>query len=368
MPGNFTAASHGERFVIAALLAAAVSGTAIGGFFWRGAVGDFDMFYDSGTAIRTGAPLYTSGTLNLNPPIVVRAIFAPLSRLPYQVAKVLWTVAGVLSLLASVRVITQSLHFSRTQRRWLLVAVLSSDPAWGVWFQGQINWLLLYPLTCAWRAYRIGRDWQTGLWLAPLIAVKPQYALVALLLPWRVWVTAGVASAGVTALGVVWTGLAPWLAWWALGGKVHWLAFPENASLWGAAARVQTGALLGGALSDLPRWSVGMLVLVGLLLAWRIVTVRDRDGRFAAAALWMILMTPLGWVHYLVSVAGPVAARWETVRRSPAIWLLWVPLPLLLSLLIDAPLAAISLGSLYTVGLIAGLATLLSPAADLHSP
>jgi hypothetical protein len=334
------------------MLAAVLTLTALVGFFLR-ETGDFRMFYDAGVAAREGHALYTAQAPNLNPPLVVRAVFGPLSRLPYRAAQLLWVLVSGLALAASLRDISRALAFSRTERWWMTLVLLASYPAWLAWFQGQIVWLLLYPMTRAWLAYRTGALVAAGLWLAPVIAVKPQAALLALLLPWRLWLVAGVASAGLTALGILWTGLDAWVAWWRIGGQIRWLAWPDNASLWGCAARSWSRGVLGVAVGDLPRAAIIAIVVIGAIAVARILLIRNPDRRLALAGVWMVLVTPLGWVYYLVLLIGPFAATVRAWRRWLPAWVLWAPLPLLLPIVMGSAVAAVILGSLYTLGVLA---------------
>lgn len=336
--------------------------TILGGVLWVSALvgfarpeSDFRMFYDSGAAWRIGATPYASTHPNLNPPLVVAAVFTPLSVLPYPVAQAVWSLAGGLALVASVRVVGRTLQLQRRQVWWVVAILSVTYPAWLIWFQGQILWLLLYPFTRAWAALRTGQQIVGGLWLAPVIAVKPPFALMALLLPWRVWLTAGAVSASLTVIGIIWTGWSAWTAWLRLGGNVRWLAWPDNASLWGVLSRLHSGRLLGGALVDLSPTVIALTIALALTCAWWVIRERDLDRRVSLAVVWTMLVSPLGWVYYVPIGLGPFTASWPATRwMTVALGVFAIPLPLVYPLL-QRPTTVRLLGSLYTVGLLCAL-------------
>lgn len=185
------------------------------------------------------------------------------------------------------------------------------------WRQGQITWLLLYPFTQAWIALRQGRELAAGLWLAPVIVAKPIVALVALLLPWPVWTTAGIASALLTAVGIAWTGWETLQGWLQALDSVRWITYPANASLWGFVLRIQTGAQLAGGMNnirELPWWVLGPVIMIGVSVAVMALRARTVDQRMALAFLTMLLMSPLGWIYYAPMAVGPLIASWP---RNP---------------------------------------------------
>ncbi len=59
---------------------------------------------------------------------------------------------------------------------------------------------------------------------------------------------------------ILWTGWEPWTSWLRVGSAVAWLEWPPNASLWGLAARLQSGMLKSLSLSALHPVAVGAVV------------------------------------------------------------------------------------------------------------
>ena len=119
-------------------------------------------------------------------------VWTPLALIPVSAAVWIWTGVGAVSLGLSLREMKRSLQWDRGTVVRVLIALLATLPAQIAWAQGQVTWILLYPLTKAWRSAREGRSVTAGAWLAPAIAVKPILALTPLVLGLPVLVTAGV--------------------------------------------------------------------------------------------------------------------------------------------------------------------------------
>jgi hypothetical protein len=288
--------------------------------FWRVGMdrSDFFLFVESGRAWWTGVNMYRlDQNPNLNPPTAVAILFAPLARLPYVTAQVIWTIVGAGALIGSLRIAASALHLPRTQVLWALGVLNVTHAAFLVWMQGQLTWLLLYPVTRAWLAFREGNQVSAGAWLAPAIAIKPILALLPLVLPWRVGVTAGVISASISLCTILWTGWEPWAAWLRVGSVVTWLEWPPNASLWGMAARLQSGALKTISMQELHPIAIGAVVVAGAFAWVQAVRERNLDRRFTLAVLWTVLMSPLGWIYYLPLGLAPMLATWT---HSNAVW------------------------------------------------
>ena len=341
-----------DLVVPALIIGAALTVFSVVGFFTRPSQADFTMFYDSGRAwVEARAP-YTHAHANLNPPFVVAAVFAPLARLSYKSAQVVWFAASVVAFLLSLRVIAHTLQLNRQQLLPLLAALSVTYPWCLLWFGGQITFLLMYPFSRAWAALRSGDQFSAGAWLAAVIVFKPPFALLALALPVRTWIAAGVLSASVSAAAMLWTGAEPWRQWMVFGGEVRWLSWADNASLWGVFTRAQSGWLGGGALSEVPAVGWALMAVVAALGFIRTVREPNADRRVALATVWLLLVLPLGWVYYLPIAAGALYAAWTHSRRTWAsLAMMAVPLPLIYPLLTSKWRVA-TLGSVYAMGLI----------------
>lgn len=326
---------------------------AVTGFFLRGSQADFTMFYDSGRAWNDGRRAYDAAYANLNTPLVVAAILGPLARLTYRAAQLVWWCASVVSLAVSLRLIARELSLSRLDVLCLLAALAVTYPWFLLWFGGQVTFLLMLPFTASWLALRRSAHLQAGLWFGIVVALKPLFAVMALVLPLRVCAAAAAASAGVSGAALLWTGIGPWQDWVALGRDVAWLSWADNASLWGVAARAASGELGGGRPGDLPPLALAGLALIAAIGGARVRRMSEIDRRMAMAVIWMLLVSPLGWVYYAPIALGPVRAWWPgTAAAWIAVALLAVPLPLIYPLMSNH-VALATLGSVYAAALVA---------------
>lgn len=313
------------------------------------ATNDFHAFCLSGLGLRTGTPLAAIDRPDLNPPIFAW-VMVPFSLLPIGAAFAAWSLLGAWCLVASVRLILRRLEVPPLEALWALGAIGATMPALLVWQEGQIAWFLLYFVTRAWCASSLTRG---GLWLAPAILVKPPIALLALVLPWRLWAVAGAAAGGGTLVAVAVTGLAPWLEWLAKSGDVRWLNWAANGSLWGLAARASSWRVMGAGLDDIDTaWRVTILLAAVCLVVMARRATDDR--RWAAGVLVATLVSPLGWIYYLVIGLGPFLATWPRSRAGGITLALWtMPMPVLGVLAALAPLLAPLVASWYLVAVIA---------------
>jgi hypothetical protein len=301
-----------ERGASLALIAGTLMATLGVVSFWAAPYGlhDFSVFYREGLAWIQGVPLYSGNyRLNLNPPLLTVTLFAPLARLSYTGAKIVWLMLDGVSIALSLWVIRRELRLTQTCSATVLGALLATQGSFMATRSGQITWLLLAPLTLAWAYYRGDRPIAAGVCVGICVAIKPPLALMALLLPWQTWTTAGAISAGLSLAAIAATGLEPWLTWARLGSEVTWLGSPANASLWGAAARLRSGGV-SGAIHELSLAATTMVCALALILGWITLRQTQRDRRFLLASLWSLLVSPLGWAYYLPLVWGPVVALW----------------------------------------------------------
>ena len=314
-----------ESTVVLAVLAVISCVVAGGAYVYNGQHLDFRLFYLEGVASRHGQPLYAGGqALNLNPPSLTIAVFAPLSVLPYYFAQGLWLGLTIGGIAASVRLVRRELALSIEQTIRMTALLLLMHGSFEAIVLGQLTFpLLIYPVTRAWQAYRHRRLVNAGAWLAPVVLVKPPMALLAIALAPFTWMTAASFSAAATALTMVLTGTAPWRAWLQAGGQVDWLARPFNLSLWGVAARF-TGPRAG--IGDLSSWWVIAILLVALVTWAQTIREANPDRRFFFAGLWSLLLTPLGWGYYLPLLLGPAMAAWPRSRLALVAYAFtWLP-------------------------------------------
>lgn len=349
--------SRAERLAALAVVAFVLTALAVQSFVLADLSEEtaFAAFYRSAARWSTGGPMYAASDAhnpNLLPPIVTAIVITPFTSLPPGIVPLAWTLLGALAFGASVREIARVLDLDWQQTAGA-VLVLAITAGWFYsWQQGQITWLLLYPMTRAWIAMRNGRPIAAGLWLAPVIVAKPIVAVVALCWPWRAWLTAGLSSAGIAMLGILAMGWPTWRAWLDASAYISWISHPANASLWGALVRVHTGHAYTGSVAGLSALPMPLLIVAGLLAAFAgrcVRQTRDLDRRTASALLLMVWLSPLGWVYYLPLAFGPFVASWPGRRAYGPIALLVVPMALVLPFLGDSALWVRACGSAYTI-------------------
>jgi len=302
-------------------VAALIVGAAVGGLSIE--TNDFSGFYESARAWREGHPLYT-GTIaapNLNPPLFA-VLLSPLTFLSPAVAYGIWTGIGALSIVASVQKISTQTMLTPQARFWLATLLIGWAPAAVVWQEGQLTWLLLYPVTRAWLA---STRLRAGLWLAPAVMLKPPLALMAILTPWPIPLITGLAGAAATLATIPLTGSQAWRDWLDQSRAVSWIGDWSNVSLWGLAARAHGGDVQGTSLYDVSPAAVAVIIVAGAVLA--IEVLRRNDGvRWPMALLWSLLLSPAGWSYYLPLALGPALASWQdTWPTRAALALLAVP-------------------------------------------
>jgi hypothetical protein len=272
------------------------------------AAGDFQGFYDNGLAWRLGRMNDQSALAfpDLNPPTFA-ILISPLTYVPVMAAFQVWTAIGAVLVTLSLRSVFRARPVSLTAKLWTIGAFGALMPCLSVWIWGQVSWVLLYLVTRAWlaRSPRVA-----GLWLGAAIALKPPLALMAILLPWPIALWAGGTSAGITGAVVALTGVARWRDWLALSGRVTWLNFSLNGSLWSWPSRLHALSPVPVTMQSLGvAWSLGV-VLTGVALV-PLVLRRRGDARWLLACWWSVLVSPLGWVHYLPLAIGPLLSVWR---------------------------------------------------------
>jgi alpha-1,2-mannosyltransferase len=271
---------------------------------------DFRVFWEAGHRLLTGARLYPSeGALDANtrnyyvyPPVVAFA-FAPLALMPYAIAGVLYAVASVAAIFASLRIVGVT--------DWRCYAVL---PFWMPVLQavglGTIAPFLAVALAAAWR-YRDRRfvgSAALGLAIASKLFLWP---IVFWLVATRRYRRA-LATIGVTTAAIV-------IPWAALGFR-DFAEYPR-------VLRLLVRNELPTSFST--KALAGMLGLGPAAVAFQVACVvgvfalaRRHEGdrrAFSAAILAALALSPLVWIHYYVLLIVPIGLA---ARRLNALWVL----------------------------------------------
>jgi hypothetical protein len=276
-----------------------------------------------------------------------------------RTAAVVWTILGLLACAASVQQISQELRLPAGPLLLGVSGIALLPGALTAWEDGQPTWILLYPMTRAWIAFRHDRHAAAGLWIGTVVAVKPFFALSVLLSGLVTAALAGATAGLLSVASIAVTGWQPWVDWLALSGIVTWLSFPGNASIAGFLARLVSDPFQPLTLRDLPTIATaGWIGSSVLMLAATAAIPRTRsDERWLSAFIGAILISPLGWTYYIPLLMGPAIAwwwcHWRPSPLSAVVFLLnWTPFTLFLPLALRDSGWLHVVGSIYTAGLL----------------
>lgn len=309
------------------------------GIMQRLHLNDLGKFYYDARAFLAGDPMYepspatlvpvtetaSQQLLNLNPPHFHLAVL-PVAWLDPPTVLVVWLVTGLLALGISLLAATRELGL-RPSSPTVLVGglVLISSAAFGsILTTGQLTFHLLPFVTWAWIAARRRRWTQVGVALGIAISIK---SFMLILLPWLA--VRGRVGAAVTSLAIAGAalgaglgifGIEAWRGWLSAVAAIDWYGFPLDASLRAFVVRVfdQTPnyeTVLHAPGAVLPIWGIGF-VLIGLTSLGLTITDHSpeaTDRAFTLLLLAAVLMSPLGWVYYVLlalpSALGLLSAR-----------------------------------------------------------
>lgn len=288
---------------------------------------DFHGFYNA-ARVRAGLPIDATPTpADLSVPILA-VLIAPLARLPLIAAYWTWTSLGVLAIAASLWRIRR-VRSINPERIWFTIgALFALMPCLAAWVTGQVTWVLTWLVTQAWASASPRR---AGIWLGIAIALKPPLALMAILLPWRIWSVSAITSLGLVLVSLPVVGISAWLDWLAIGRTVDWLPQAESVSFWGWAARLSASSDSEVVLGDLPVWSIAAILVAALALT-PFVRRAPSDRRWGLALIWSLWVSPLGWFYYLPLALGPM------LSSLPSSWIVWTAL---IALLIPWPVTGL---------------------------
>jgi alpha-1,2-mannosyltransferase len=253
-------------------------------------------------------------------------------------------------------------------------SVLVTQAAYANLRLGQVAWPLMLLLTGAWLADRSRRPVLCGVLVGAAAAWKPFLLVFAPYLLWRrEWraLAAMTATIAVTVLaGLLAVGVAGYESWLASLRLVGWAGHPLNASLRGLLTRgltvptlieqPTTPVIAAPAWLD-PAWLVASAVVIAVGVR-QIVVTRSVDVAWATLTLSALLVSPLGWVHYVPIATGPLVAVLVAGRpgamqlAAVGVALLCVPFAWLKAT-IFGPALTLTFASSYTWGLLLLLAS-----------
>ena len=336
---------------------------------------DFKTFYQSSRQYLAGTDPYVpfdpNRGPNLNPPWVV-AVMAQLGRAPLPVAAGVWWAVSFVCLFAAIALIARAVAPGHAVA--IASSVLVTQAAYANLRLGQVAWPLMLLLTGAWLADRSRRPVLCGVLVGAAAAWKPFLLVFAPYLLWRrEWraFAAMTATIAVTVLaGLLAVGVAGYESWLASLRLVGWAGHPLNASLRGLLTRGLTvptlteqptsPVVVAPAWLD-PAWLVAVAAVIAVGVR-QIVVTRSVDVAWATLTLSALLVSPLGWVHYVPIATGPLVAVLVAGRpgamqlAAVGVALLCVPFAWLKAT-IFGPALTLTFASSYTWGLLLLLAS-----------
>jgi hypothetical protein len=305
---------------------------------------DFGKFYYSTRLFLDGGDMYGMNPatlvpvtqerghvfLNMNPPHV-HLVVLPLALLTPGWALIGWIVLNVASLTASLRIIVKELRIRTTTAGmlWGLFLALAFAGTGAVIVTGQLSWLLLLPVTLAWRAMRSRAHTRAGFYLGLAMSVKPFLAIFApcvLRTGPRAAAMAALAVLSAFGLGVAIFGLATHASWIAALRSADWEWAAMNASILGVLSRTLADSPYFVPLVSLPGLVTPLWVAAAVIVAALTLVAADShrspeevDRSFALLLLGSLLVFPLGWVYYVWLLLPPIwslSIQWLRERRS----------------------------------------------------
>jgi alpha-1,2-mannosyltransferase len=294
--------------------------------------------------VDTSDPYFIILKENVHPPCAV-LLGIPFALMDFQDALVAWNVVSLALFAASLWLIVRTLRFSVAA--WHVVAgfwaLLVFYPLQDHIMHGQLDLVLLFLLTMAWRADRRGQSATAGVWTGAAMAVKlfPGLLLLYFLLlrKWRALVWTILTGAALSLIAGVMLGFDTFPKYFldvtprTTEVRARW----DNYSLPAIAFKLfeqcdfPATFTVGHLLLD-PRlaWAGAALSLTVLvaILAWlvcRLGARGDTDRAFALTVIAMALANPITWVHYFLLFTLPLLIVWPRLssgRREILIFLL----------------------------------------------
>ncbi|MGE0056912.1 MAG: glycosyltransferase family 87 protein [Dehalococcoidia bacterium] len=297
-------------------------------------------------------PLYKS--LNLNPPISVYP-FSAISRFDLQALRVLFFGESLFLFAAIVGVLAVAFPEHRNP-----VSILSVTALAGLWYvleYNQIYMPLVAAITGAWLLMRRGEWLLAGVLIGLVIAIKPQFGILALVLfaaQYRRPAMAAFATAGgVSLIPLLIEGPTIYRQWLQTLREFEGTLWPGNASLFAVGGRLESPAL-GYAL-------IAVMLVTALAWAWR--TRPSVTDAASVGIIAVILTGPTSWPGYTLFLLPVLFSRSWDWRIWTALVLFAVPQWFVVSTAVSSTLADLTVGNINVWGMLLVLgATLAKPA------
>ena len=315
---------------------------------------DFSNYYESAWALRHGIDPYSTNltpigaqlSLETNwlvhasetPPFLL--CFEPLTRLRPRVAFWIWTAINFSALAIAMYLLLAHRRDLSARTAWLLVGLmLMSAPVNLNFYWGQSQLIILALMVGAMRAMERNRDGPAGLLIAAAALLRAYpLLLVGYFVFRRKWRAVVFAMIGIAAGGFATIAILGWSQTFSFVHAALWLTDyrvvnrVDDLSLGPFVSRMfwsLTGTAPGSSADWIRRAAIAAAdaVVLGLTIRATLADTSRRDPDWRIYSLWIataIMLTPVGWHHYLVLLAIPfvqMVAAAERQRSSRAIWM-----------------------------------------------
>ena len=300
--------------MLVGLVMAVALGVVVYGVSVPGALTDLKVYRAGGAAWLHGTPLYTDAFafwLPFTYPPVSAVLFGVLAVLPFAVAAMLLTVAGLVALsVTTVLAVPLSPESARVVGTLAVVGGLALEPVRTTLMFGQVNLVLmgLVAVDCLTVRPRYPRGVLVG--LAAAVKLTPLVFVLFFVArrQFRPAVTTVVTFAAVSGAGMLFAPSDSVRYWWTTifdPDRIGGAAFVTNQSLRGALVRL-----------DVPEAWLPLVVVV-LALAW-LGARRASDPVMAllVVAAAGLLVSPVSWSHHWVWIAPALAYFAVQVYRN----------------------------------------------------
>lgn len=284
-----------------------------------------DWFREQTTKSAAGA----SDIYNLNAPSAATMLL-PLAWLPHDQARFVWIALNCALLLSALATFAKAVGARSVWAPLILSFGLIYQPASRNMALGQAYVLLLTLFVLVWLGLKDQRPWLAGPALALALVLKPQGALIWLLLlarkRWRSLAT-GTASAALFVTGSIWlSGVRGWSIYlqrlpelmWA-----PWLAVPANQTIAGFFQHLfsQDSSWNPQPLVNAPVLGYGFqwAITTGMIITTLLVAIRREHAHlpFSAFILASLVASPYSLDYHFTLALLPIAILFQQVLASP---------------------------------------------------
>jgi hypothetical protein len=281
---------------------------------------DFPIFYATTKAMLAGArPAYPAfhpwpggpTIYALNAPHVYLLV-APFTLLPLETARCGWRLMTLVCLAAAAM-----LSGVRLRSRWITAFVWCGGGTTLLLICGQVGGLLALGIAMV----CVSGPVAAGALMGFLVTFKPFLGLVVLLWAWerrgRELAAAGAGAALSVFVGWLWVGAEPYVEWFTIL-RHHAIEINEQNASWpGFVMRV---------VGDSPALMLTGIAAILIVTALAVRRSSNTSHRLLIVLLASILLSPVGWAHYLWLTMVPLLVWLDAGGRFPiGAWLLWIP-------------------------------------------